>query len=245
MADGYYSQPRKEVVSLIDSIEGRRFLDIGCGMGGLGRELREKGCSTLCGVEISVAAAKEAHDIYDVVVTGDIATVDIPYPEGYFDGIICADVLEHLENPWLVLKKLRGLLSPVGILVASIPNIRNADSILNLLKGHFDYEDWGVMDRSHLRFFTLSSILDLFSFCGFSVETVTANMPQKAEEIVRVWQREGLADKIDDLIKTLKGVSHRTEHRDLMELLVIQYIVRARRADPAHGALNGRGTVSP
>jgi 2-polyprenyl-3-methyl-5-hydroxy-6-metoxy-1,4-benzoquinol methylase len=99
-----------------------------------------------------------------------------PYPEAlgelhaYFDCIVFNDVLEHMPDPWEVLRMTRHLLSPIGTVVASIPNVRYLPvSVRLLLNGDFSYADVGVMDRTHLRFFTMRTMHELFEASGYAV----------------------------------------------------------------------------
>jgi len=94
---------------------------------------------------------------------------EIPYPEGFFDIIICADVLEHLVRPDLVLMKFAKYLSKKGYVLASIPNIVNWYYRLKFLFGTFNYEESGILDKTHLRFFTLKTVKELFEASDYRI----------------------------------------------------------------------------
>ena len=100
-------------------------------------------------------------------------------PSDYFDCILCLDVLEHLQDPWRVLRKLTGWLRPNGTVVASIPNVRYKSVVMDLaFRGKFDYQNAGILDRTHLRFFTRSSAVSLLQSVGLAVVKVR---PQPTE----------------------------------------------------------------
>jgi 2-polyprenyl-3-methyl-5-hydroxy-6-metoxy-1,4-benzoquinol methylase len=110
--------------------------------------------------------------VLDRVVCGDVEAVALDFPEGYFDCVVCADVLEHLRDPWAVLRRLRPLVAEGGCVVASIPNLQHLKPVLKILLDRFEYEEAGLLDSTHLRFFTLSTIRGLFRETGYRVERV-------------------------------------------------------------------------
>lgn len=165
---GYYECPRHEVAELV-SEASRRILDVGCGAGVLGAFLKERQGAVVWGVEYSSHAAAKASQRLDKVFVGGIEEHIDKLPASFFDTIICADVLEHLIDPWGVLARLGLLLAPGGELVASIPNVRHWSIIWSLLEGHWKYRDAGILDRTHLRFFTKESIIELFDTTGFQL----------------------------------------------------------------------------
>jgi 2-polyprenyl-3-methyl-5-hydroxy-6-metoxy-1,4-benzoquinol methylase len=150
--------------------DGARVLDVGCATGYIAAPLSARGCSVV-GFErdAHAAAAAEAH--CEAVVVGDIESPEdreaIP---GTFDYVLFGDVLEHLVDPWETLRSMHALLAPGGVVVASIPNVAAWTVRLALLLGRFDYTEMGLLDRTHLRFFTRSSAHELASDAGFSVE---------------------------------------------------------------------------
>lgn len=163
----YYTADRPEIVALVPSGH-RRVLEIGCGCGNLGATLRARG-HYVAGLELSPDMAAEAREHLDEVVCGDVETLQLPWTEQAFDVVICADVLEHLLDPWATTRRLAALLRPGGLLVASVPNVQNHRVIAGLLRGRFEYASSGLLDRGHLRFFTASSLARLLTEAGFDL----------------------------------------------------------------------------
>jgi len=169
-----YIGPRSDVIRLIPN-RVRRVLDIGCSIGELGNNLKGKRRVKVVGIELDEKMAAIAVEKLDQVITGDIEKINLDdyfYP-GYFDCIIFADILEHLKDPWSVLRKSVKLLADDGIIVASIPNVRHYTTILNLaFKGYWPYRERGIHDRTHLRFFTLKNIKEMFQNAGLDIAKV-------------------------------------------------------------------------
>jgi len=133
-----------------------RILDVGTADGYLGAILKNRGHS-LVGVEQNVAAAEHARPYYDCLYVADIESFEFPYLEE-FDFILFADVLEHVKDPIRVLRRSLPTLKKTGELIIALPNIANIVIRLSLLAGRFDYYERGILDRTHLRFFTLSGL---------------------------------------------------------------------------------------
>lgn len=135
---------------------------------------------TIYGIESFEDAAKQAEKALDHVLCGNIEQMALPYQHEQFDCIIFGDVLEHLLDPWAVLKKVKPFLKREGAILSSIPNIGHISTVLELLAGRFTYTDAGLMDQTHLRFFTLHEIHALFQSAGFHVrelETIRVQHP--------------------------------------------------------------------
>jgi 2-polyprenyl-3-methyl-5-hydroxy-6-metoxy-1,4-benzoquinol methylase len=131
------------------------------------------GFEEVFGVEIDPHAAKQAEPHYKEVVVGNIEKDALPFSKGFFDCILYGDVLEHLVDPWKVLRSHREILRDDGIIICSIPNIRYYKVLTPLiLNGRWEYVDLGIMDRTHLRFFTLGTIQDMFRETGFEIKKV-------------------------------------------------------------------------
>jgi 2-polyprenyl-3-methyl-5-hydroxy-6-metoxy-1,4-benzoquinol methylase len=145
----------------------KRVLDVGCATGYLAQALVGRGC-TVSGVELDEESAEEARPSLERLVVGDLETMDFAeaFGEDRFDVIVFGDVLEHLRDPLPVLRKAKALLADRGSVVASIPNIAHGSVRLALLAGRFDYQDLGLLDSTHVRFFTRSSLEDLFREAG-------------------------------------------------------------------------------
>ena len=159
----YYSSTRYEIEELLPDFS-KNVLDIGCGEGSTLNWLKSnKKCENIYGVEISEASCLKAKKILNEVVNINVeADVDL-FPGKVFDLILILDTLEHLVNPWNFLKKIKSKLSDNGSIVISIPNIRHYSIIINLfIKGEWEYEESGILDNTHLRFFTKKSLFKIF-----------------------------------------------------------------------------------
>jgi 2-polyprenyl-3-methyl-5-hydroxy-6-metoxy-1,4-benzoquinol methylase len=152
-------------------------LDLGCASGRLGEALKAQGiASQVDGVELSESAAREARGRLDRVWVADLTDFDWAETADAYDVIIAADVLEHLADPWDTLRELRHHLATEGTIIASIPNIRYWKVIWDLLvRGEFRYVDEGILDRTHLRFFTRTGIRRLFVDSGYIVDHLAPN----------------------------------------------------------------------
>ncbi len=149
----------------------RRLLSVGCAAGRTEALLKERlQLEQVIGVEYETTIAAEAAARLDAVYTGDIETLELPYPAGHFDAVLCLDVLEHLRDPWGVLRdRLWPLLAPGGTLIVSVPNVRYWMVLWRLLGGRWDYARRGILDSGHLRFFTPRSLRRMIGDCGFQV----------------------------------------------------------------------------
>jgi 2-polyprenyl-3-methyl-5-hydroxy-6-metoxy-1,4-benzoquinol methylase len=145
-----------------------RVLDVGCATGAVAAALKDRGCR-VAGVEVDKAAAEKARPHLDDLLVGSVQELDLlaHFGEGAFDAIILADVLEHLEDPTAILRQMRPLLADDGFVVASIPNVAHGSVRLALLQGRFEYTEVGLLDRTHLRFFTSTTVDNLFADAGF------------------------------------------------------------------------------
>ena len=150
---------------------GSRVLDVGCGGGLLARVLKENAGCTVTGVEYDPERAVHAQPWVHKLVVGDISDESVWGEIGErFDFVVFADVLEHLRDPGAALVRCREFLSDDGRLVASIPNVAYYRIRKDLLLGRFDYQPWGLMDITHLRFFTAKTARSLFVDAGYNVE---------------------------------------------------------------------------
>ncbi|MHB1883267.1 MAG: class I SAM-dependent methyltransferase, partial [Acidithiobacillus sp.] len=153
---------------------GSTVLDVGCAVGMLGQYLTEhQGCS-VDGIEGNAEAAEIARPFYRRIAVTDLESAVLrDVLEGVrYDRIVCADVLEHLRDPGQVLCQLSDLLTPSGKLLVSIPNVGHLGVFLELLSGDFRYREEGLLDQTHLRFFTQRSFLRLLAESGFSGQVV-------------------------------------------------------------------------
>jgi 2-polyprenyl-3-methyl-5-hydroxy-6-metoxy-1,4-benzoquinol methylase len=169
-ASGYYDNERPEVALLVPP-SARMILDVGCGTGRLGAMLKRSGTSRkVYGIEYNPAVAAEARKVLDGVLIGDLQTMEITFEREFFDCIIYADVLEHLLDPVAVLRKLRPFLKGSGVIVSSIPNIRHYTALLQIALHGWEYTDFGLFDRTHVRFFSRRTMEELLTQGGFGAE---------------------------------------------------------------------------
>ena len=174
---GYYHDARSDLLNLIPE-SARLILDVGCAGGSFGRSIKERNASAVVwGIEIDDDAARAAQPRLDRVFVGDVEREDFSFGEPVlFDCIVFADVLEHLRDPWRVLRNLRQYMVPGGTIVASIPNIRHYSIIADLLADRWSYRASGILDIDHVRFFTLRSLRAMFAATGFEIRKVTKNL---------------------------------------------------------------------
>lgn len=174
----------------------RRVLDVGCHDGTVARTLRGRGC-TVIGVEMEPNAARAAREVCEQVIVGDVEGIDLAqeFGEAALDAVLFGDVLEHLKNPAKVLCETRRILAPDGFIVASIPNIAHASIRVMLLFGQFDYEEFGILDNTHVQYFTHDSAVALIESCGYIVETVDpVEVRMSDERLRRILDPLGISD---------------------------------------------------
>ncbi len=169
----YYSQTRPEMRSRIPA-GTRSILDIGCGAGSFGAAIRkEMPECRIYGIELFSDEAAKAREHYDEVLAGDVHSVLEELSGPTFDLIVFNDLLEHLIDPGRALQQCHRLLPPQGKILASIPNMRFWPALSDLLfQGDWRYRDAGVMDSTHLRFFTQKSIVRMFEQNGYRVDRI-------------------------------------------------------------------------
>jgi SAM-dependent methyltransferase len=160
------------ILARVGEGKGRRLLDVGSAQGVLARKFTELGFEVTC-IEGSAELAALGRDKCHEMIVADL---DKPLPQltGQFDVIVYGDILEHLRNPLEVFKGFNRYLRPNGRVIVSLPNVAHAWVRLNLLGGRFQYADRGILDRTHLRFFTLRSFQDFLHDAGLQVEEIVA-----------------------------------------------------------------------
>ena len=165
----------KKMLSLIG--ENKQVIDFGCATGYFARLLNDRGCE-VTGIEVNPKAANIAQKYCKQVIIADLdfsCLSDIfseEILEKKFDVAVFGDVLEHLRNPWKVLQETRQLLKPNGYIVASIPNIAHGAIRLALLEGKFEYKQLGILDNTHLRFFTRETVKKLLEESGYLIDVI-------------------------------------------------------------------------
>jgi 2-polyprenyl-3-methyl-5-hydroxy-6-metoxy-1,4-benzoquinol methylase len=167
----YFHGERHEMLSLVP-LHSSTILEVGCGSGNFGKLLKERSSVQVWGIEMEEQAAAIANQKLDKVICEGFSR-KLNLPAKSFDCIVFNDVLEHLIDPFDALLYCKELLRPNGAVVASIPNVRYFHNIISLvLYGNWEYADEGILDRTHLRFFTYHSILNMFERLGYSVESI-------------------------------------------------------------------------
>jgi 2-polyprenyl-3-methyl-5-hydroxy-6-metoxy-1,4-benzoquinol methylase len=182
---GYFKANRHEMLTYIPK-SAITILDIGCGEGAFCKALKRDD-REIWGVEINPSAAQKATEVFKFVLEGDFNSIYEQLPKGHFDCIIFNDVLEHLYTPWETIKLVKSLLSPTGVLVTSIPNFRFMSNLIIeiLYHGELHYkEEGGILDDTHIRFFTSKSICRMFKEQGYEIlvhEGINADNRPKAK----------------------------------------------------------------
>ena len=174
MRQGYHDLLRREILELIPS-DANKILDLGCGAGNLGAALKKRQPCTVHGIELSKGAAEYAAKNLDHVWCDNLNRFDPTFIKQKYDTLIFADILEHLISPWRALKKFSSVLADGGTVIASIPNVAHPWVVANLKKGVFRYEPAGILDITHLRFFTKTSICQLFYTAGLKIVNIRAH----------------------------------------------------------------------
>lgn len=171
----YFSAARRDFVEALRTNAESKILEIGCADGGTGAlALESKKCSRYVGVDVAPKALERADEVLNETHLGNVEVMEFPWPLESFDALIMSEVLEHLIDPWQTLTRLSSLLKPKAQLLISSPNIASLLVLNELLRGRFDYTESGVMDRTHLRWFTPSTYRQLVESSGFEVESCRA-----------------------------------------------------------------------
>lgn len=180
------ANPNSTWTLLFDKISpGTKVLDVGCSSGYFARTLIEEKNCTVDGIELDSGDAETARQVCRKVVQANVEELDLSecFDQEY-DHIVFADVLEHLIEPALVLNRMARITKPDGTLLFSIPNMAHASIRLQLLQGNFDYEDEGILDRTHLRFYTKKTIVELVERAGLYLRELDATTFDIPESIV-------------------------------------------------------------
>jgi 2-polyprenyl-3-methyl-5-hydroxy-6-metoxy-1,4-benzoquinol methylase len=172
----YASTIRDEMIQFIP-LNASKILDVGCSVGNFGELLKATRKVEVWGVEIDEQAALIASQKLDKVICGSFDhKINLPF--NYFDCIVFNDVLEHMIDPFEALDFAKNLLEENGEVIASIPNVRYFGNIWSLVvHKDWEYVDAGILDRTHLRFFTIKSIFNLFNDLGYEVENIQGINP--------------------------------------------------------------------
>ncbi len=176
----YYCGERRELLSYLPQ-QYSRVLEIGCGAGGFRSNLNKE--HEYWGVEPVAEIAAVASKSLDHVLVGTYEQIHEQLPDNYFDMIICNDVIEHMIDPWLFFSLVRNKLSSDGVIVGSIPNVRFILNLYELLVDKdWEYKENGVLDKTHVRFFTKISLGKFCYNCGYNIlflEGINPYLPMK------------------------------------------------------------------
>jgi len=174
----YFTGARRTFLNLLPANPQARLLELGCGSGNTSAAaLAEGKCGWACGIELCEGPAAEARNKLNKVIVGDIERLSLELPPASFDVLLMSEVLEHLRDPAPVLLKLRSLLKPGAIVLAGSPNVCHHSVIRMLLRGRWDYAPEGIMDETHVRWFSPATYRELFEKAGFVVDHVRPASP--------------------------------------------------------------------
>ncbi len=218
----YHRNRRPEIASFITAPPGT-VLDVGCGGGATGKLIKEKFPGTrVIGIELNPQAAEYAKQYLDQVICAGIDNVDLAAhaPDARIGTVLLLDVLEHLYDPWRALLRIREWLLPESRVLASVPNIRNLATLDALAAGRWDYATDGVLDITHVRFFTRDGLRRLFEETGYTVRNMEPlTQPEIVDGIV-VNRRPGRLDT-----RNVSIGFHSFD--DLEDLYAFQYVIDA------------------
>lgn len=204
----------------------QKALDIGCNSGRLGEYLRTLGITEVVGVDISEHALTAAAPYEDRIHILNVEKDDIPYPDHYFDVMFCGDVLEHLVNPNQFLIRYKRYIKPTGLVIGSIPNIGHFSVLRRILLSGKFYEDAGLTDRTHLRFFTKHSAIGLFEEHGYKVVSVDYNYDYQYGKILETQAQ--VMQTAQDFLQSTEPTDQPCYLTENVLLFVTQFVLAAR-----------------
>lgn len=183
----YSANARQDLLALVDfSKSPKRVLEVGCAAGADFLALRDRiPDGDFAGIEINEGAAKIA-GLFADVAAADIETMEKPDWENRFDLVILGDVLEHLRDPWRALRNIARMMCPGGELIISVPNVAHVSVFYEMLQGKWNYVDAGILDRTHLRFFTRRTAIELLTQAGLTLKRDSSNrirLPQEMDDL--------------------------------------------------------------
>lgn len=228
----YFEFVRPELLERIPA-SARRVLEIGCGAGRLGEALKKRQACEVVGIELNPAAARRATNRLDRLLVGDIERLEVDFKDGSFDCLVCGDVLEHLVDPAGLLRRARRWLSRGGVIVASLPNVRNHSVVGGLIEGNWTYEPAGLLDQTHLHFFTRRSVESLFEDAGYAIEQLAFVPGPGYDE----WSRQPDKGRVQLGRLAISGVAE----GEAAEFFAYQFLVVASPVDELTGKPNGEG----
>lgn len=193
---------------------GKRVLEIGCGPGSITKVLAKDGQCTVTGMELDLSAIEKAAPYCESILQVDLNAKDwlSQLDSKRFDVVVAADVLEHLYNPWQTLEQMATLVNDNGYLVVSLPHIGHAAVIACMMNGNFEYRDWGLLDRTHIRFFGLKNIEDLFTNAGLKIV--------EARYVTKTPEETEFAQHWDALLPETKAVLRSSPYAYLYQVVI-------------------------
>ncbi len=202
--------------------QNKRVVEIGCGPGSITKILATQGQCKVSGLEIDDEAIEKAKPYCELIFKADLNSSDWPRlldDFERFDVVLAADVLEHLYDPWAALQHMATLINPDGYLVISLPHIGHAAVLGCLMNGDFDYHDWGLLDRTHIRFFCLKNMEDLFAQAKLKIVDVSYVIKHPAEtEFVGSWTK--LSSEVQ---KALMSSKHAGVYQVVIKAVPLNY----------------------
>tara|TARA_R110002073_G_scaffold22769_1_gene78479 strand:+ start:711 stop:1553 length:843 start_codon:yes stop_codon:yes gene_type:complete len=193
----------------------KRVLEIGCGPGSITKVLAQQGQCRVTGIELDTSAIEKATPYCEAIMQADLNTMEWPdllNDASPFDVVVAADVLEHLYDPWATLKHMAPLIGPNGYIIISLPHIGHAAVASCLVNGDFEYRDWGLLDRTHIRFFGLRNIEALFAQAELKIIDVKYVIkPPEETEFAASWSQ--LSTTVQDALKS-------SSHSDIYQVVI-------------------------
>ncbi|MHA4808701.1 class I SAM-dependent methyltransferase [Flavitalea flava] len=212
----YFSNVRRDIISLIPAIPGQKILEIGAGSGNTLLYIKESHLAAeVMGVELmKIPGSNQEHPSIDKFQIANIEQEEINAEENYFDVILCPDVLEHLVDPWSAVEKISRHLKKGGLLIVSVPNLREWKTLAKIIfRGQFNYQpDGGIMDRTHLRFFCRKNVIQLVTTPNLTPISCKPNFMLKVMTEARK-----------------RRIFNRLTFRLLEDFLTVQFLVIARK----------------
>ncbi len=218
---------------------GLNVLEVGCSTGHLGRLLKEKGHRVI-GIEPQPEAAAVANQHLDEVFCGTVDQFFDEHPDRIFDTVVFGDVIEHLADPETVLRRVRHQLTEGGTMTISVPNVAHSSMRAMMLEGRWDYGSLGIMDQTHLKFFTRDSLIHMLSRSCLTVEHMTATT-QTASNVSKAFSM-GLSPKSIAWVELLS----QDASRDIFQFVVSAKAATDEQAAAAANAswLDGRKVIA-
>jgi 2-polyprenyl-3-methyl-5-hydroxy-6-metoxy-1,4-benzoquinol methylase len=215
----YFTNVRTDIIAALDGKRYQNVLELGAGGCDTLVYMKEKGyASTVTGVELfDIPSSNQQNSQIDHLFIASVESLDdLNLPHNHYDLIICGDILEHVFDPWSVLRKVKLLMSSKGVLVCSIPNFREFQTLRKIfLNGNFEYNpEGGILDRTHVRFFCKKNMIDLFTTSGFEINSIEPTFKWAATQ-----KKRQLTNRI------LLGLFE--------EFIAYQYLIIAKKERPA------------